>query len=125
MGYFSNYVTEFPPIPQDHSHTPPHATLLWRLDALERQLEKLRKQTCRVDNGVCFDRQELRYAPANRFLSIPDVLEAIDLVILELEQFHGIRVRKAPPVQEADTCGDLQITILDLLLAQAFQTLHA
>ena len=125
MGYFSKYATAYPPIPTDHSHTPPHAKLLWRLDALERQLERLRKQTCHFDSGACFDRQALRYAPAGSFLSVTDVLEAMELVILELEQFHGIRVRKDPQAPITNDPEDMQITILDLLLAQAFRALKA
>ena len=123
MGYYSNLAAEYVTYDNDHSYTPPHRQLLWRLEELEERLHELITQkTGNRDEGVCFSGDNLRYVLPEHFLSASDVRKAIDLAIDDLRDRYGIYVREEDCEEEepvVDEVTDMQITFLDILSLQS------
>lgn len=118
MGYFSELAIDIVPYDHDCSYTPPDKQLLWRLEELQDRLEELAIKRRKYEDRVCFSEDNLRYVLPEHFTRAADVEAAIELVITDLWERHGILIRedeceKEQPV--VDEITDMQISFLDIL----------
>ena len=123
MGYYSNLAAKYVPYDNDHSYTPSDRQLLWRLEELEDRLYELTHQkTGKRDEGEYFSEDNLRYVLPAHFLSVPNVLRAIDLAIDDLRDRYGIYVREEECAEDepiVDEITGMQISFIDILSMQS------